>query len=65
MSRIEGRVDDADETSVESTLKFVLTLLVATAIVAAAVYVLGCVVLDAGASGPTHRAAIAAIHSRS
>jgi hypothetical protein len=65
MSRIEGRVDDADETSVESTLKFVLTLLVATAIVAAAVYVLGCVVLDAGASGPAHRAAIAAMHSRS
>ena len=65
MSRIEGRVDDIDESSWESTLNFVLTLIVTTVIVAAAVYVLGSVVFDAGASGPAHRAAIAAIHPHS
>jgi hypothetical protein len=65
MSRFEGRVDDVDETSWESTIKFVLTLIVATVIVAAAIYVLGSPVLDGGASGPAHRAAIAALHARS
>jgi len=65
MSRIEGRVDDLDESSWESTIKFVLTLIVTTVIVAAAVYVLGSVMFDASASGPGHRAAIAAMHAHS
>ena len=65
MSRFEGRVDDVDETSWESTIKFVLTLIVATVIVAAAIYVLGSPVLDGGAGGPAHRAAIGALHARS
>jgi hypothetical protein len=65
MSRIEERVDDVDETSVENTIKFVLTLIVTTVVVAVAVYVLGSVMFDAGASGPGHRAAIAAIHAHS
>jgi hypothetical protein len=66
MSRFGGGFDDdVDETSVESTIKFVLTLIVATVIVAAAIYVLGSAVLDGGAGGPAHRAAIAAVHARS
>jgi hypothetical protein len=66
MSRFEGGFDDAaDETSVESTIKFLLTLIVTTVIVAAAIYVLGSPVLDGGAGGPAHRAAIAALHARS
>ena len=65
MSRIEGRIDDVGESSAETTLKFVLTLIVTTVIVAAAVYVLGSAVLDGGASGPAHRAAITAIHGHS
>lgn len=65
MSRMEGRIDDVDESSAESLLKFVLTLIVATAIVVFAVYVLGAAVLDGGASAPGHRAAIAAMHAHS
>jgi len=65
MSRIEGRVDEFDESSWESTIKFVLTLIVTTLIVAAAVYVLGSVMFDAGGSGPAHRGAIAAMHAHS
>jgi len=63
MSTIETRVDDADEASAERTLKFVLTLVVATAIVAAAVAVLSAPLLGAGPNGPAHRAAIASLHA--
>jgi hypothetical protein len=62
MSRIEGSVDDVDESSRESRIRFVLTLIVTTVIVAFAVYVLGSAVLDDGGSAPAHRAAIAAMH---
>ena len=65
MSRIEGRVDDVDEASTESTLKFVLTLIVATVIVAVAVYVLSAPLMGGGSSGPAHRAAVATLHARS
>lgn len=64
MSRFQAFDDEvADETSIESTIKFVLTLIVTTMIVAAAVFVLGCAVLDATGSGSAHRAAIATIHA--
>jgi hypothetical protein len=65
MSRIEGRVDGLDESPWENTIKFVLTLIVTTVIVAAAVYVLGSAMFEPGASGPAHRAAIAAMHAHS
>ena len=65
MSRIEGRVDGLDESFWENTIKFVVTLIVTTVIVAAAVYVLGSAMFEPGASGPTHRAAIAAMHAHS
>jgi hypothetical protein len=65
MSRVEGRADDVDESSAESWLKFVLTLIVTTVIVVFAVYVLGLAVLDGGLSPPAHRAAIAAMHAHS
>ncbi len=65
MSRIEGSVDDVDEFSRESWLRFVLTLIVTTVIVVFAVYVLGVAVLDRGVSAPAHRAAIAAMHAHS
>ena len=48
MSRIEGRVSEDDETSIESTIKFVLTVLVTTVIVAMAVYVLSAPMFGAG-----------------
>ncbi len=44
---------------------FVLTLIVTTAIVAFAVYVLGSAVLDAGVGGRAHRTAIAVMHAHS
>jgi hypothetical protein len=62
MSGVKERIDDVDETSVENTVKFVLTLIVTTVIAAVAVYVLGAAVIEAGAGGSTHRAAIAAMH---
>ena len=65
MSRIEEPADDVDETSLENTLKFVLTLIVTTVIVAMAVYVLGSAMISAGASAPVHRASIAATHAHS
>ena len=65
MSRIEGNVDDVDESSRESRLRFVLTLIVTTVIVVFAVYVLGLAVLDRGANAPARRAAIAAMHAHS
>lgn len=65
MSRIEGKVDEVDETSVESTIKFVLTVLVTTVIVTMAVYVLSAPMFGAGANAPAHRAAAAALHVHS
>ena len=44
---------------------FVLTLMVTTAIVALAVYVLGSAVIDGGVSAPAHRAAMTAMHAHS
>ena len=65
MSRVEERSHDADETSLENTFKFVLTLIVTTVIAAFAVYVLGSAMIDSGASAPVHKAEIAAMHARS
>ncbi len=65
MSRFEGRVDEMDETSWGSTLKFVLTLIVATVIVAAAVLVLSAPLFGAGSNAPPHRTAVATLHPRS
>ena len=67
MLRIEGSVDDLDESSnsAESRVRFVLTLIVTTVIVVFAVYVLGLAVLDRGANAPARRAAIAAMHAHS
>ncbi len=63
MSTIETRVDVADEASAERRLKFILTLVVATAIVAAAVAVLSAPLLGAGSNGPSHRAVVATLHA--
>ena len=65
MSRFEGRVDDVDETSAESTFKFVLTVIVTTVIVAVAVYVLSAPLMGAGSNPAAHRAAVATLHARS
>ncbi len=65
MSRIEGRVNDVDETSVESTIKFVLTIIVTTVIVAFALYVLSAPLIGAGSNAPAHRAAIDTVHAHS
>ena len=62
MSRFEGRVDEMDETSWGSTLKFVLTLIVATVIVAVAVSVLSAPLFGAGSNAPPHRTAVATLH---
>jgi Tfp pilus assembly protein PilN len=65
MSRIEGSVDELNESSKESRLRFVLTLIVTTVIVVFAVYVLGLAVLDRAPIAPAHRAAITAMHAHS
>ncbi len=65
MSRIEGRVDDVDDASAERTIKFVLTLIVATLIVAVAVYVLSAPLVGPGSNPAAHRAAMAAFHAHS
>ena len=65
MSSFEGQAGDETSASSERTIMFVLTLIVTTVIVAFAVYVLGSAVLDAGAGGSGHRAAVAAIHAQS
>jgi hypothetical protein len=65
MSRYEGRVDEADETSWESTLKFVLTLIVTTVIVALAVTVLSVPLFGVGWSASGRPAAVATFHLRS
>ena len=65
MSSIEGRADGGANASFERTIMFVLTLIVATVIVAFAVYVLGFAVLDGGVGGFGHRAAAAAIQAHS
>jgi hypothetical protein len=65
MTRIEGCADNVAEGSADRTIMFVLTLIVTTAIVAFAVYVLGSAVLEAGVGGPAHRAAIAVMHAHS
>ncbi len=65
MSRIEGRVSEDDETSIESTIKFVLTVLVTTVIVAMAVYVLSAPMFGAGSNVSAHRAAMASLHVHS
>lgn len=65
MSRFEGRIDEMDETSWGNTLKFVLTLIVATVIVAVAVAVLSAPLLGAGSNVPAHRAAVAMLHAHS
>jgi hypothetical protein len=68
MSRTAERVGDVDEASAgstlaESTLKFVLTLIITSVIAAAAVYVLSAPLFSTGTNGPAHRAALAVIHS--
>ena len=65
MSSFEGDADDETKASSERTFMFVLTLIVTTAIVAFAVYVLGSAVLEAGPAGSGHRVAIAAMHAES
>ncbi len=65
MSRVGERTDDADETSLENTFKFVLTLIVTTVIVAFAVYVLGSAMIGSGVSAPVHKAEIGAMHAHS
>ncbi len=65
MSSTEGRTDDGANVSFERTIMFVATLIVATVLVAFAVYVLGFAVLDSGVSGSGHRTAAAAIHVHS
>ena len=65
MTNTEDRADDGAGASAERTVMFVLTLMVTTAIVALAVYVLGSAVIDGGVSAPAHRAAMAAMHAHS
>ena len=65
MSRMEAHVDEVDETSIESTIKFVLTVLITTVIVAIAVYVLSAPMFGAGSNASAHRAAVAALHVHS
>ncbi len=65
MTRFEWRVDDVGAASTERTLKFVLTLIVTTLIVALAVYVLSAPLFGAGSNAPTHRAAVAPLRAHS
>jgi hypothetical protein len=62
MSNIEGRFDEVDHASTERTLKFVLTLIVATLIVAVAVTVLSGP-LTAKSSAAERRAATVTIRA--
>ena len=48
----------------ETTLRFVMTLIVATLMVGITAYVLSYAVLASGSAGPTHGATAAAQHAR-
>jgi hypothetical protein len=65
MARMEDHSTDLDDTSTETTIRFVLTLIVTTAMVGLAAYVLSFAVLGPGWSGPAHRAAISTVHVHS
>ena len=65
MSKIEERAEDAEAASTERLFKFVLTLFVATLIVAVTTYVLGSAMLDPRANGTAHRSAVAMLHVHS
>jgi len=61
MSRFEERAEDADA----DLFRFVLTLIVATLIVAVTAFVLGSAMLDPRANGGGHRSAVATLHAHS
>ncbi len=65
MSRFEERAADVDDASSERLFKFVLTLIVATLIVAVTAYVLGSAVLEPRVNGAAHRSAVVMLHSQS
>ena len=64
MTRIENHADVAERADPGSMLRFVMTLFVATLIVAASAYVLSCAVLAPGRNGSAHGSAPAVQHVR-
>ena len=57
--------DDVGLANSEKTLRFVMTLIVTTLMVAVTAYVLSYAVLAPGATGPAHGLSSAAQHARS
>jgi hypothetical protein len=63
MTGLRDRMDAGRE-GTETTLRFVMTLIVATLMVAVTAYVLSFAVLAPGSAGPTHGATAATQHVR-
>ncbi len=61
----DDRIDDVEPTGSETTLRFVLTLIVATLMAASTAYILSYAVLAPGTIGPTHGASASMPHPRS
>jgi hypothetical protein len=64
MTGAEERMDDVGRAGSEITVRFVMTLIVTTLMVAITAYVLSYAVLAAGSAGPTHGATAATQHVR-
>ncbi len=60
MTRSEDRINDVVREGSDTTLRFVVTLVVTTVMVAITAYVLSYAVLGPGSGGPTHGATAAA-----
>jgi hypothetical protein len=65
MSTNEGRRIDFDDDLSERRITLWMTLIVATLMVAVTAHVMGFALFGPSVSGPSHRAAVSAMHARS
>jgi hypothetical protein len=65
MTRIYGNANDFDEVSTDHRVRFWVTLIFATLMVALTAYVLSFALLGQGGNASAHRSAVTTMHSRS